>query len=133
MNAKSQKDLLAHLRGIPEWQTALCFEQLATLSRTGAVIANTAASFGQGVADGKLRPEKRDYTDPATRRDWNSGKVQSAASALGEGLAALEILSVLTDCLPGDLAHSMKFAHDICYNQLEALCIKHGHAREDIE
>lgn len=131
MNAEKRKDLLVCIRGIPEWQTALCFEQMAALSQTGAALMNTASNFGQGLADGKLRPDKYNWTDPSTRRDWNTGKVQNAASALGEGLAALEILSMLSDCLPQDLAHSMRFAYDIRYNQLEALCIKHGYIKED--
>ena len=87
----------------------------------------------QGFADGKLRPDRYYCSDRLFRRDCNTGILDNIASALGKALAALEVLSTLSDAFQREYLSSVKFSHDIYYDELEKLCIKHGYAKESNE
>ena len=60
----------------------------------------------------------------------NTGILESIASALGKALAALEILSTLSDAFQREYLSSVKFSHDTYYDELEKLRIKHGYTKE---
>ncbi len=50
---------------------------------------------------------------------------------LGQALAALEILGVLSDARSMDFQHDVRFLHDLTYIELEKLCVKHGYTTEE--
>ena len=97
MNAKNRNALLEHIKNAPEWQSALIYEQLAALNKAAADISTGTSTLEQGFADGKLRPDRYYCSDRVFRRDCNTGVLDSIASALGRALAALEVLSALSD------------------------------------
>ena len=131
MLTEKQKSLLEYVKDVPEWQAGLIYEQLAFVNKAVAFLANTAARLEQGFADSSLRPDKYHWTDRATRKDWNTGTISNAASAMGSALAALEVLAVLADAYRQDFQHDVEFAHDLRYKELEKLCIKHGYIEEE--
>lgn len=93
MNTENQKALLEYIRNMPEWQSALTYEQLASLNKAAADISTGTSTLEQGFADGKLRPDRYYCSDRLFRRDCNTGILDNIASALGKALAALEVLS----------------------------------------
>ena len=97
MNAKNKNALLEDIKNAPEWQSALIYEQLAALNKAAADISTGTSTLEQGFADGKLRPDRYYCSDRVFRRDCNTGVLDSIASALGRALAALEVLSALSD------------------------------------
>ena len=131
MNTENQKALLEYIKNVPEWQSALIYEQLAFVNKAAASLASAAARLEQGFADSRLRPDKYHWTDRATRRDWNTGTISDAAFAMGSALAALELLAALADAYQQDFQHDVEFAHDLHYNELEKLCVRHGYRKED--
>lgn len=62
----------------------------------------------------------------ATPAFWDS-----IASALGRALAALEVLSALSDAFQREYLSSVEISQGIYYNELEKLCLKHGYTKED--
>lgn len=130
MNTENQKVLLEYIRNTPEWQSALIYEQLASLNKAAADISTGTSILEQSFADGKLRPDRYYCSDRLFRRDCNTGILDNIASALGKALAALEVLSTLSDAFQREYLSSVKFSHDIYYNELEKLCIKHGYTKE---
>lgn len=130
MNTENQKALLEYIRNMPEWQSALIYEQLASLNKAAADISTGTSTLEQGFADGKLRPDRYYCSDRLFRQDCNTGILESIASALGKALAALEVLSTLSDAFQREYLSSVKFSHDTYYDELEKLRIKHGYTKE---
>ena len=131
MLTENQKSLLAYIKNVPEWQSALIYEQLAVLNKAAADISTGTSTLEQGFADSKLRPNRYYCTDRLFRRDCNTGILDDIASALGRALAALEILSALSDAFQREYLHNVEFSRGIYYDELEKLCIKHGYKKED--
>lgn len=131
MNAENQKALLEYIKNVPEWQSALIYEQLATLNDVAADISTGTSTLERGFADSKLRPNRYYCSDRIFRRDCNSSTLDKIASALGRALAALEILSALSDAFQREYLHNVEFSRSIYYDELEKLCIKHGYKKED--
>jgi len=131
MFTENQKALLEYVKNVPEWQSALIYEQLASLNRAASALTNTSSYLEHGFANSKLRPDQYYRWDAATRRDWRTGPISSAASALGSALAALELLAALADAYQQDFQHAAEYAHNMHYNELEKLCIRHGYTKED--
>ena len=77
-----------------------------------------------------LRPDRYYVQDRIYRKDQNTDLLQNTASTIGQALAALEVLAVLSDTFQQDLQHSAQFAHGLYYNELEKLCTKHGYTQE---
>ena len=130
MLTETQKSLLGYVRNVPEWQSAMIYEQLAALNTSASKLAAATAYLEQGFADGKLRPGRYYVQDCSFRKDQNTDLLQNTASALGQALAALEVLAVLSDTFQQDLQHSAQFAHGLYYNELEKLCTKHGYTQK---
>ena len=63
--------------------------------------------------------------------DCNTGVLDSIASALGRALAALEVLSALSDAFQREYLSSVEISQGIYYNELEKLCLRHGYTKED--
>lgn len=126
-NETERKALLTFIQNTPECHTALIFEQIATLSRASATLAKAVATIAQGFADSKLRPNRYLAIDSITRRDFRTEVYRQAASAFGDVLAALEVLSALSDALPQDFRHSAETAYHLRYNDLKTLCYLHGY------
>lgn len=131
MNAKNRNALLEHIKNAPEWQSALIYEQLAALNKAAADISTGTSTLELGFADGKLRPDRYYCSDRVFRRDCNTGVLDSIASALGRALAALEVLSALSDAFQREYLSSVEISQGIYYNELEKLCLKHGYTKED--
>lgn len=131
MNAKNKNALLEHIKNAPEWQSALIYEQLAALNKAAADISTGTSTLEQGFADGKLRPDRYYCSDRIFRRDCNTGVLNSIASALGRALAALEVLSALSDAFQREYLSSVEISQGIYYNELEKLCLRHGYTKED--
>ena len=123
--------LLEHIKNVPEWQSALIYEQLAALNKAAADISTGTSTLEQGFADGKLRPDRYYCSDRVFRRDCNTGVLDSIASALGRALAALEVLSALSDAFQREYLSSVEISQGIYYNELEKLCLRHGYTKED--
>ena len=130
MLTETQKSLLGYVRSVPEWQSAMIYEQLAVLNTSASRLAAATAYLEQGFADGKLRPDRYYVQDRIYRKDQNTDLLQNTASTIGQALAALEVLAVLSDTFQQDLQHSAQFAHGLYYNELETLCTKHGYTQE---
>lgn len=56
--------------------------------------------------------------------------LKASPPLLAKALAALEILSTLSDAFQREYLSSVKFSHDIYYDELEKLRIKHGYTKE---
>ena len=69
MNTENQKALLEYIRNMPEWQSALIYEQLASLNKAAADICTGTSTLEQGFADGRLRPDRYYCSDRFFRRD----------------------------------------------------------------
>lgn len=130
MLTEKQKSLLAYIKNVPEWQSALIYDQLASLNRAASALADASSCLEHGFANSKLRPDQYYRWDAATRRDWRTGPISNAASAMGDALAALELLAALADAYQQDFQHAVEYTHDMRYNELEKLCIKHGYQEE---
>ena len=130
MLTEKQKSLLAYIKNVPEWQSALIYEQLASLNRAASALTNASSYLEHGFANSKLRPDQYYRWDAATRRDWRTGPISNAASAMGDALAALELLAALANAYQQDFQHSVEYSHGMHYNELENLCIKHGYQEE---
>lgn len=130
MLTEKQKSLLAYIKNVPEWQSALIYEQLASLNRAASALTNASSYLEHGFANSKLRPDQYYRWDAATRRDWRTGPISNAASAMGDALAALELLAALADAYQQDFQHSVEYSHGMHYDELEKLCIKHGYQEE---
>ena len=131
MLTEKQKSLLAHIKNVPEWQSALIYEQLASLNKAASALADASSYLEHGFANSKLRPDQYYRWDAATRRDWRTGPISNAASAMGDALAALELLAALADAYQQDFQHAVEYTHDMHYNELEKLCIKHGYQEDN--
>lgn len=131
MDTENQKTLMEYIKNVPEWQSALIYEQLAVLNKAAADISTGTSTLERGFADSKLRPNRYYCTDRLFRRDCNTGILDNIASALGMALAALEVLSALSDAFQREYLHNVEFSRSIYYNELEKLCIKHGYKKED--
>lgn len=130
MLTEKQKSLLAYIKNVPEWQSALIYDQLASLNRAASALADASSYLEHGFANSKLRPDQYYRWDAATRRDWRTGPISNAASAMGDALAALELLAALADAYQQDFQHAVEYTHDMRYNELEKLCIKHGYQED---
>lgn len=130
MLTEKQKSLLTYIKNVPEWQSALIYEQLASLNRAASALTNASSYLEHGFANSKLRPDQYYRWDAATRRDWRTGPISNAASAMGDALAALELLAALANAYQQDFQHSVEYSHGMHYNELENLCIKHGYQEE---
>lgn len=130
MLTEKQKSLLAYIKNVPEWQSALIYEQLASLNRAASALTNASSYLEHGFANSKLRPDQYYRWDAATRRDWRTGPISNAASAMGDALAALELLAALANAYQQDFQHSVEYSHGMHYDELEKLCIKHGYQEE---
>ena len=51
MNTENQKALLEYIRNMPEWQSALIYEQLASLNKAAADICTGTSTLEQGFAE----------------------------------------------------------------------------------
>ena len=131
MLTENQKSLLAYIKNVPEWQSALIYDQLAELNRTASALSDAAERITHGFASSVLRPDRYLFKDPILQRDFRSGTIDHAVTALGRALAALEILTVLSDAYQGDRQHAVEFSHDLHYSELEKLCVKHGYTTEE--
>ncbi len=131
MLTEKQKSLLAYIKNVPEWQSALIYDQLAELNRTASALSGAAERIEHGFASGVLRPDRHLFKDPGIQRDFRSDTLDRAVSSLGTALAALEILTVLSDAYQGDRQHAVEYTHDMHYNELEKLCIKHGYQEDN--
>lgn len=130
MLTEKQKSLLAYIKNVPEWQSALIYEQLASLNKAASALTNASSYLEHGFANSKLRPDQYYRWDAATRRDWRTGPISNAASAMGDALAALELLAALADAYQQDFQHSVEYSHGMHYDELEKLCIKHGYQED---
>ncbi len=130
MLTEKQKSLLTYIKNVPEWQSALIYEQLASLNRAASALTNASSYLEHGFANSKLRPDQYYRWDAATRRDWRTGPISNAASAMGDALAALELLAALANAYQQDFQHSVEYSHGMHYDELEKLCIKHGYQEE---
>lgn len=115
---------------MPEWQSALIYEQLASLNKAASALTNASSYLEHGFANSKLRPDQYYRWDAATRRDWRTGPISNAASAMGDALAALELLAALADAYQQDFQHAVEYTHGMHYDELEKLCIKHGYQED---
>lgn len=131
MLTEKQKSLLAYIKDVPEWQSALIYDQLAELNRTASALSDTVERIEHGFASSVLRPDRYFFKDPDIQRDFRSDTLDRAVSSLGTALAALEILTVLSDAYQSDRQHAVEYAHDMHYNELEKLCIKHGYQEDN--
>lgn len=131
MLTEKQKSLLAYIKNVPEWQSALIYDQLAELNRTASALSGAAERIEHGFASGVLRPDRYLFKDPGIQRDFRSDTLDRAVSSLGTALAVLEILTVLSDAYQGDRQHAVEYTHDMHYNELEKLCIKHGYQEDN--
>ena len=59
MNAENKNALLERIKNVPEWQSALIYEQLAAMNKAAADISTGTSTLEQGFADGKLRPDRK--------------------------------------------------------------------------
>jgi len=130
MSKHNNKALLDYARSVPEWQTALINEQLAVLNRSAATLEKTNAQIMQGFVDSKLRPDKYFSTDQLSRKDWLTGSLLQCSTALGEALAALELITALSDAHPQDFRHMAEYSCNLRYEHLYKLCIRHGYKEE---
>lgn len=128
-----EKSVLEYIKNVPEWHSALIREQLSVLNRTASILSDTASRIDRGFANSVLHPEKYQFSDPGIRKALRSGPLDQTTSALGNAWAALEVLTVLSDAYQTDRGHSIEFAHDCYYNELEKLCIRHGYKGKDDE
>ena len=71
MLTETQKSLLGYVRSVPEWQSAMIYEQLAVLNTSASRLAAATAYLEQGFADGKLRPDRYYVQDRIYRKDQN--------------------------------------------------------------
>lgn len=124
---EQQKEVLHYAANIPEWQTALIYEQLAVLNRSASALSQAVAQLEQGFADSVLRPDRYYVADRDFRKDCNTGLFQDTASSLSRALAALELLAALSDSHQQDLRHSVSASCDFYYNDLKKLCLRHGY------
>lgn len=131
MLTEKRKSLLAYIKNVPEWQSALIYDQLASLNRAASALADASSYLEHGFANSKLRPDQYLFKDPGIQRDFRSDTLDRAVSSLGTALAALEILTVLSDAYQGDRQHAVEYTHDMHYNELEKLCIKHGYQEDN--
>lgn len=131
MLTEKQKSLLVYIKNVPEWQSALIYEQLTSLNKAASALTNASSYLEHGFANSKLRPDQYYRWDAATRRDWRTGPISNAASAMGDALAALELLAALADAYQQDFQHAVEYTHDMHYNELEKLCIKHGYQEDN--
>lgn len=129
MLTEPQKKLLDALKTVPEWHRALLYEQFAALTDSASSLSMVVCRLAQGFADSKLRPRLYIRRAPYCM-DRTTEQLHSAAASLGRALAALEMLAVLSDALQQDLQHTVQFAHDLHYRELETLCTDHG-TKED--
>ena len=133
MTPEDRKSLLAYIKDVPEWQTALIWAQVAALNKGAAELSGTAHTLEKGFADGVLRPERFQFVDRSTRKDWNTELFSNTALFLGSSLAALELLSVLADAFPQELSDTVMRGRDSYYQELAALCRKHGYTSEVLQ
>lgn len=133
MTPEDRKSLLAYIKDVPEWQTALIHEQLAALVKSAAALSDTAGKLEQGFADGVLRPDRYYVSDRSFRKDCNTELFQLGSIKLGRALAALELLSVLADAFPRELGGVVMSTREDAYEELAALCRKHGYTPEVLE
>jgi len=131
MLTEKQKSLLAYIKNVPEWQSALIYDQLAALNSSAARISTGTSTLERGFANGVLRPDTYYASDRIFRRDCNTGILDDIASALGMALAAAEVLSALSDAFQREYLASVEFSHSVYYDNLEKLCTKRGYAKED--
>ena len=127
MNADTRKALLTYIQSVPEWQTALINEQLAVLNRSAATLEKTNAQIIQGFVDSKLHPDKYFSIDRLSRRDWLTGNLMQCSTALGEAMAALELITALSDAHPQDFQHMAEYSCNLRYERLYELCVRHGY------
>ena len=132
MDLKDRKSLLAYIKEVPEWQTALIWEQVAAIDKCAADLLCATGALARGFADSVLRPGRYANVDRFTRRDWNADLFQRAAITIGRALAALELLSVLADAFPRELDGVVMSSRDDYYKELSALCRKHGYTPEEV-
>ena len=131
MLTEKQKSLLQYIKDVPEWHSGLIYEQLSTLNKAAAALSMAASSLERGFADGILRPDRYYIADPDYQKDCRTEILGQPAGALGSALAALEILSVLSDARSMDFRHDVQLLHDLYYINLEKLCAKRGYATEE--
>ena len=130
MLTEKQKSLLQYIKNVPEWHSGLIYEQLAALNKAAA-LSMAASNLERGFADGVLRPDRYYIADPDYQKDCRTEILSRPVGALGSALAALEILSVLSDARSTDFQHDVRFLHDLTYIELEKLCVKHGYTTEE--
>ncbi len=131
MLTENQKSLLAYIKNVPEWHSGLIYEQLAALNKAAAALSMAASNLERGFADGVLRPDRYYISDPDYQKDCRTEILGRPARELGQALAALEILGVLSDARSMDFQHDVRFLHDLTYIELEKLCVKHGYTTEE--
>lgn len=127
MNEPECKALLDFVRNKPEWHSALIYQQLAILNKTAATLSKTSAYLEQGFALSKLRPDRYFQLDPMTRREALTGALLESATALGEALSALEVITALSDAHPQDFRHMAEYSCNLRYEHLYELCVRHGY------
>lgn len=116
---------------MPEWHSGLIYEQLAALNKAAAALSMAASNLERGFADGVLRPDRYYIADPDYQKDCRTEILGRPARELGQALAALEILGVLSDARSMDFQHDVRFLYDLTYIELEKLCVKHGYTTEE--
>ena len=131
MLTEKQKSLLQYIKNVPEWHSGLIYEQLAALNKAAAALSMAASNLERGFADGVLRPDRSYIADPDYQKDCRTEILGRPARELGQALAALEILGVLSDARSMDFQHDVRFLHDLTYIELEKLCVKHGYTTEE--
>lgn len=131
MLTENQKSLLAYIKNVPEWHSGLIYEQLAALNKAAAALSMAASNLERGFADGVLRPDRYYIADLSYQKDYRTEILSRPVGALGSALAALEILTVLSDAYSSDFQHAVEFSHDLHYSELEKLCVKHGYTTEE--
>ncbi len=130
MDKQKQRALLGYLRAVPEWQSALIYDQLATLNKAASELSQATGALERGFADGVLRPDRFYVTDPDIRKDYRTSVLEHPIFALGKALAALEVLGTLSDTRPVDFPGRLLFFHDQYYDNLAKLCKEHGYMEE---
>ena len=100
MTPEDRKSLLAYIKDVPEWQTALIHEQLAALVKSAAALSDTAGKLEQGFADGVLRPDRYYVSDRSFRKDCNTELFQLGGNQArpGTGRAGASVRS--RRCIP---------------------------------
>ena len=116
---------------MPEWHSGLIYEQLAALNKAAAALSMAASNLSVALPTASCARIGTISQIRTTRRTAAPRFSADPQEKLGQALAALEILGVLSDARSMDFQHDVRFLHDLTYIELEKLCVKHGYTTEE--